>query len=854
MAQELEVQRLVARLVGDISQYLSALNQAVSAVSDASKKIETIVTSSQSRVNRAISSSAADSANSIKDFGNQSVYIFDSVSESISSVTNKLSSMAGQATLVGGALSAMFGFATRRAVLLAANNESVNVSFETMLGSAKEARDVLARLTRFAATTPFQMPEILQAAKGLIQFGERGDELMDTLRILGNAAAATQTEFGLLALIFNQIRGVGKLLTQDFRQLATRGILSMQDLAKHFGVTVSEASKMLSEGKVTFEDVRQIFVNLSEEGGRFANQMVKQSTTFQGLTSTLSDNLNIVRTNVGKILAEGLKPLLKTLVDITSKLTEMGDTFNRVLAISLGSFAGISIAMTAIGGAVFGSMQLIKGLVFVVQSLGAAFALVVSSAGAVVLGIAAIGMAIAGLTILAKRFISDWTGLTDATIENVSLHDQLLERYKKQNEEVLRTAKTMDAMQRRLFLAGEIGKAERQLRGLEFRLEMTRKRVEEAAPTWRGFWLIGRTEFNARREELRQIEERVKQTKEFISAMNAELAKARKDTEPTEEALGQFNQELSSMREIIKNIGKTEIELKLERFKDMNIPLRSLDEFKSTFDELTRARNIEQVNERLKKMSEEIDRIGKSKYELIRLDLLALNATDQQLKKLAELQAREQEMQRRADVAKHIENLRQKLEELGLSEEELAVKRLKPTPGEEAEIRNLNSLIAARKEELGLRDEAKRIIDDNVSTVERLRKRYADLIKMQRLGLFKDAPGVFRNEVMKVKKELDDIQNKSRIDISFNFEELEFGTAQYFKSLQEQIRQLRSVKPLSRETMKELEEAKKLKEQIEVDMSGRKFANEDKKSIGLLEKIAQNTDPNRGIKLIPANI
>jgi len=208
---------------------------------------------------------------------------------SIGGLRNAFMALAG----VGAAIGAVFK---------AGQFEQTTIAFETMIGSANETRATLGRLTEFAAKTPFEMPEILQAARGLIQFGERGDELMSTLKMLGNAASGTSTPFGFLALVFNQVRGVGKLLTQDFRQLSTRGIISLADIAKYYGITTQAAQQMLSRGKISFEDFRKIMASMSGEGGRFANLMEKQSKSFLGLLSTLKDDLGITARQIGEVL------------------------------------------------------------------------------------------------------------------------------------------------------------------------------------------------------------------------------------------------------------------------------------------------------------------------------------------------------------------------------------------------------------------------------------------------------------------------------------------------------------------------------------------------------------------------
>lgn len=259
----------------------------------------------------------------------------------------------------------------RQGVQLAGTLEQNRIAFETMLGSISETDRTLRRLTEFAAKTPFTMPGIIQATRGLVTFGEAGDELMETLKILGDASAGTSTSFGMLALIFNQVRGVGKLLTQDFRQLSTRGVMSLQDIADHFDVSTAAAQKMLSTGQVGFEDLRDILKGLTSEGGRFFNMMQRQSQTLEGRISTLKDNVDILARTIGTSLAEEVKGLVNWLnnaVETTQRLTDTtGNMIPRALqlitimatleAALLGAgvaakFFGVSLS-AAIGGGIW---------------------------------------------------------------------------------------------------------------------------------------------------------------------------------------------------------------------------------------------------------------------------------------------------------------------------------------------------------------------------------------------------------------------------------------------------------------------------------------------------------------------
>lgn len=249
----------------------------------------------------------------------------DGVRNTVERTFSKLTSVVGSfKQAIFGAAAGMYAF---QGVQAAGQFEQTTIAFNTMLGSVKETEQTMKDLTDFAAKTPFEMPGILNAARGLIQFGERGEELMDTLKFLGDASAATSTDFGFLALVFNQVRGVGKLLTQDFRQLSTRGIISLQDIAKYYKTTTSEAQKMLSSGSISFEDFRKIMKGLAEEGGRFNNMMEKQSQSLLGLWSTLTDQWNILKRQIGTPIAEMLKPLLTVSIKLLEVFSELVGVF-----------------------------------------------------------------------------------------------------------------------------------------------------------------------------------------------------------------------------------------------------------------------------------------------------------------------------------------------------------------------------------------------------------------------------------------------------------------------------------------------------------------------------------------------
>lgn len=203
-----------------------------------------------------------------------------------------------------GLLAAATGGLAVKSLGLAGDLEQVEVAFTTMLGSGEKARDLLADLNRFAATTPFQFPELARAAKMLSAFGVGTEELIPSLRRIGDVAAGISAPIGEIAEVYGKAKVQGRLFMEDINQLTGRGIPIIQELAKQFGVSESQVRKLVEEGKVGFPHIEEAFRALTSEGGKFAGLMEAQSKTLPGLWSTIKDNITLTLAPIGRLIVD----------------------------------------------------------------------------------------------------------------------------------------------------------------------------------------------------------------------------------------------------------------------------------------------------------------------------------------------------------------------------------------------------------------------------------------------------------------------------------------------------------------------------------------------------------------------
>lgn len=196
--------------------------------------------------------------------------------------------------------------------------QQLEAAFKVLTGDAAVAENLMSQLIHTAATTPFGVTDITQAAKQLLAYGVEADKVNETLIRLGDICAGLSIPIGDLAYLYGTTMTQGRLYTADLNQFLGRGIPLADELAKQFGVAKEEIRKMVEEGKVGFTEVQQAIINLTNEGGKFGGLMEEQSKTITGQLSNLQDGFEQMFNEIGKstqgVISESIS-LASTLVE-----------------------------------------------------------------------------------------------------------------------------------------------------------------------------------------------------------------------------------------------------------------------------------------------------------------------------------------------------------------------------------------------------------------------------------------------------------------------------------------------------------------------------------------------------------
>lgn len=234
--------------------------------------------------------------------------------------------------------------------------EGASVVFENLTGSAEGAQKHLNALKDFAKSSPFDMPDLIQASAKLQAFGFTAESIVPNLDKIQNAAAlaaGTSGDFtdslqGIVAAL-GKMKSAGRAGAQEFDMLTERGIPAWDLIAKKIGMTVGEVRKLSEAGKLKGTPVAEALIESFGEG-KFAGLGQKISKTALGRESNLRDMLTQQAGAAGKDTFEAYKSGLEAAIGVagSSKALDLGKAINSPVTAGLELGSDIATGQTTL--------------------------------------------------------------------------------------------------------------------------------------------------------------------------------------------------------------------------------------------------------------------------------------------------------------------------------------------------------------------------------------------------------------------------------------------------------------------------------------------------------------------------
>ena len=178
--------------------------------------------------------------------------------------------------------------------------QQLEISFNTMLGSADKSKQLMDELIQTAAHTPFDMSSITSGAKQLLAYGTEAKDVNKTLVQLGDIASGLNIPLGELVYLYGTTVSQGRMFTIDLRQFMGRGVPLAEELGKILHQNTTEVQESVSKGKVTSDIFKEAIANMTQAGSRFGGLMEQQSKTLEGQWSNIGDSIQQMFNEIGK--------------------------------------------------------------------------------------------------------------------------------------------------------------------------------------------------------------------------------------------------------------------------------------------------------------------------------------------------------------------------------------------------------------------------------------------------------------------------------------------------------------------------------------------------------------------------
>lgn len=236
--------------------------------------------------------------------------------------------------------------------------ERQHIALQSILGDVQNANTMYGQIQELALRSPFTFSELNKDVKQLAAYGVEYENLYDTTKRLADMSAGLGVSFERIALAFGQVQARGWLDGKELRQIAYAGIPLLSKLSEMYSkregqkVSTSDVKKRITNREVGFEDVKQIFWDMTDVGGQFYNMQEVLSQTLIGRFLKLKDAWEIMLSS----FASGKSVVGGTLSWILDRTTELVQAMHELAPVVAAAFSGFALTkMSAMLGGGIGS-------------------------------------------------------------------------------------------------------------------------------------------------------------------------------------------------------------------------------------------------------------------------------------------------------------------------------------------------------------------------------------------------------------------------------------------------------------------------------------------------------------------
>lgn len=207
--------------------------------------------------------------------------------------------------------------------------ENQKIAMASILQDEGKATTIFNQIKKLAVASPFGVMDLNQYAKQLSAYSIPYNELYDTMKRLADISAGVGVDMGRIILAYGQIKAAKFLKGTELRQLTEANIPMVDKLAERFTklegriVSAGEVLDMISKKKVTFEDVKDVLWELTDDGGMFNNMQEVLSESVKSKWKNLADAIDIMLGDIAESMGSTLKWTAESLTTLAQNWKEL---------------------------------------------------------------------------------------------------------------------------------------------------------------------------------------------------------------------------------------------------------------------------------------------------------------------------------------------------------------------------------------------------------------------------------------------------------------------------------------------------------------------------------------------------
>lgn len=207
--------------------------------------------------------------------------------------------------------------------------ENQKIAMASILQDEGKATTIFNQIKKLAVASPFGVMDLNQYAKQLSAYSIPYNELYDTMKRLADISAGVGVDMERIILAYGQIKAAKFLKGTELRQLTDANIPMVDKLAERFSklegriVSAGEVFDMISKKKVTFEDVKDVLWELTDDGGMFHNMQEVLSESVKSKWKNLADAIDIMLGDIAESMGSTLKWTAESLTTLAQNWKEL---------------------------------------------------------------------------------------------------------------------------------------------------------------------------------------------------------------------------------------------------------------------------------------------------------------------------------------------------------------------------------------------------------------------------------------------------------------------------------------------------------------------------------------------------